>query len=61
MVIKRRDSDNIEDEYKMFAGPHGRRIVTRLNKYMDRCFMLWCLCGAQFMVNVWLAYSYIIK
>ncbi len=44
------------DEYKLFSGPHGRRIVARLNKYMSRCFMLCCFCVTQSVVIAWLVY-----
>ncbi len=39
--IRKCFSSEIPDEYKIFSGPHGRKIVAKVMKYRRRNFTLW--------------------
>jgi hypothetical protein len=62
------DVDNVldeivagRDEYKLFSGPHGRKIVARVNRYKRNLAIVYGCCCVSVCTSIWFAYLYIAK
>jgi hypothetical protein len=54
-------NDKKEDEYKLFSGPHGRRIVGRLKRQKRISTVLGCWCAVLLFTCGVLVYAYLTK
>jgi hypothetical protein len=50
-----------KDEYKLFSGPHGRRIVARLNRHKRAFAIAYASLCVSVGLNIWCLYLYISK
>lgn len=55
---KRHIIDTEKDEYKLFSGPHGRKIVARLNRHKRAFAIAYASLCVSIGVNIWLLYLY---